>query len=327
MVHRFPRSLRPLLLLSTLALLLVLPRVFTSYPIFVLSLIMINIIAVIGLNLVMGYAGLVSLGHAGFVALGAYGTTLLMIHFELPFLPSMILTVAASLVVGFIVGLPALRLGPIYLVMTTYAFGQAVSVTLVNWIDVTRGYNGLKVPAPSILGVEISTFNFYYVIVATFALLLFISWRFVHSPAGRAFVAIRDSEPAAQSIGINLAIGKTMAFAISAVYGATAGGLYAGLTQFINPDGFRFAESLLYLNMAVVGGMGTAVGPVVGGVVLTLLPELIHEFEEYRGVLSGAILLAFLVFMPTGIIGTLEPIVGWLRQRGFALGHDNEGGL
>ena len=316
-----------------LAVLLWLPRILSSYSSFVLALIMVNIIAVIGLNIVMGYAGLVSLGHAGFVGLGAYGTTLLMTHMGTGYIPSMFIVAVGAFIVGIVVGLPALRLGPIYLVMTTYAFGQAVTVILVNWIDVTRGYNGLKVPVPTILGMEIGTRDFYYVVVIVFAGLALLAWRLIHSSSGRALVAMRDSEAAAQAIGINLAIGKTMAFAISAVFGAIAGSLYAGLTQFINPDGFRFANSLLYLNMAVVGGMGTMLGPVIGGSVLTLLPEAIRGFEEYRGVFSGAILLTFLVFMPTGIVGAVRRLLGrrpaWLagrrpiRERDLEVPHDS----
>jgi len=298
--------LPPLVALLAIVALFVLPQVAPSYVVYVVSLAMVNIIAVTGLNIVMGYAGLVSLGHAGFVAVGAYGTALLMAHLGLPFGASAIVASLAAMLVGFLVGLPALRVGAVYLAMTTFGFGEAVHVILLNWLDLTRGANGLRVPAPAILGYEFNSTTFYYVIAVAFLLLTFLARRIILSPMGRAFVALRDSELAAQAVGIQPSIFKTLAFAVSAFYGGLSGALFAGLARFINPDSFTFGDSLFYLNMNVVGGMGTFLGPIVGGATMTVLPEFVRSLGQYRGVFSGFILLFFLVFMPNGIVGVLK---------------------
>lgn len=302
----YRRKTIPLVLtVIAIAALLTLPQLAPSYVIYVVSLAMVNIIAVAGLNIVMGYAGLVSLGHAGFAAIGAYGTTLLMAHLGLSYGASLIIASLAATIVGFLVGLPALRVGAVYLAMTTFAFGEAIHVILLNWLDLTRGANGLRVPAPVIIGYEFSSTTFYYVIAVAFLLLTFLARRIILSPMGRAFVALRESELAAQAVGIQPSIFKTLAFAVSAFYGGLAGGLFAGLTRFVNPDSFTFGDSLFYLNMNVVGGMGTLLGPIVGGATMTVLPEFVRSLGQYRGVFSGFVLLFFLVFMPNGIVGII----------------------
>ena len=301
------RAFLPLLaVVVAIAALFALPQVAPSYVIYVVSLAMVNIIAVTGLNIVMGYAGLVSLGHAGFAAFGAYGTALLMAHLGLSYGASAIIASLAAMVVGFVVGLPALRVGAVYLAMTTFGFGEAIHVILLNWLDLTRGANGLRLPAPAILGYEFNSTTFYYVIAVALLLLTLLARRIILSPMGRAFVALRESELAAQAVGIQPSIFKTLAFAVSAFYGGLSGALFAGLARFINPDSFTFGDSLFYLNMNVVGGMGTILGPIVGGATMTFLPEFVRSLGQYRGVFSGFILLFFLIFMPNGIVGVLK---------------------
>jgi branched-chain amino acid transport system permease protein len=301
-------------LLGALAVgLLLLPLLLPRYPRFVASLTLVNAIAAMGVNLSMGYAGQVSVGHAGFAALGAYATALLMAApLELPFWAGLLAGTALAGLVGFLIGLPALRLSHLYIAMVTFGFGQVVSYVSLNWIELTNGPNGLAVPPATLGPYTFSPHTFYIVIAVAFLALLWIARNLVGSRVGRAFVAVRESELAAQAMGVHLARYKTIAFAIGAAYGGVSGSLYAGLSEYVNPDAFVFLVSILYLTMNVVGGMGTLAGPIVGAVVLTVLPELLRPFAEYKEFLSGALLLAFLVFMPRGIAGIASE--AWARR-------------
>jgi len=295
-----------------------LPQVLPVYHQFVLSLTLVNAIAAMGVNLSMGYAGQVSIGHAGFVAIGAYTAAILMIKTAAPYWLTLPLGGMLAALFGFLIGLPALRLSHLYIGMVTFGFGQAISFIALNWVALTNGPNGLTMPAITLGSFAFSPDSFYYVIAGVFLVLLWVARNLVASRIGRSFRAIRESETAAEAMGVNLVHYKTMAFAVGAAYAGLAGGLYAGLSQFVNPDAFVFLVSVLYLTMNVVGGMGTLAGPLVGAVIFTLTPELLRTFAEYKELLSGALLLAFLVFFPRGLVGILEQAlsrrVRWLGK-------------
>ncbi|MGQ0568619.1 MAG: branched-chain amino acid ABC transporter ATP-binding protein/permease [Armatimonadota bacterium] len=291
-------------------LLMVLPLVLPSYPKFVLTLTLLNVIAVVGLSLVMGYAGLVSLGHAGFAAVGAYGTALLVNPGGLSYWIGLPLGILAACAVGFVVGLPALRLAPLYLAMVTFGFGQSVFLIVLNWVSLTRGPNGLRIPPPSGPTAPLTGDGLYWIVAAVAVLSVVVAYRITRTRPGRALLALRESEVAAVTAGVDARAYKALAFALSAAYAGAAGGLYAGVVLFITPDNFVFPVSLLYVTMAVVGGIGSLAGSVVGGVILTVLPEFLRGFEEYRELLGGAVLLAFLVFLPQGIAGFVRSRVG-----------------
>lgn len=278
------------------------------YPQFVVSLVLVNAIAAMGVNLSMGYAGQVSVGHAGFAAVGAYTTALLMSELDLSFWLTVPIGAVLAGSVGVLVGLPALRLSPLYIAMVTFGFGQAINSLCINWVSLTNGPNGVSVPPVTLGTYTLSARALYYVIAIAFLLLFWVSGNIVRSRLGRSFIAVRESELAAQSMGVHLAKYKTVAFSIGAVYGSVSGSLYAGLSQFVNPDAFVFLVSIMYLTMNVVGGMGTLVGPVLGAVIFTVLPELLRPAAEYKEFFSGALLLAFLIFMPGGIAGTLASL-------------------
>lgn len=286
-----------------IAALVLIPLALPRYPRFVASLSLVNAIAAMGVNLSMGYAGAVSVGHAGFAGVGAYATALLMGKLGWPFW--LVLPVAAVVAAGLgaLIGVPALKLNPLYISMVTFGFGQVVIYVALNWIALTNGPNGLTVPTVELASYAFSPETFYYPIAVCFLVMLWLACNLVRSRTGRAFVAIRDGELAAQAMGIHLAKYKTVAFAVGAFYGGVAGSLYAGLSEFVNPDAFVFSVSILYLTMNVVGGMGTPAGPVVGALVFTILPELLRPFAEYKEFLAGALLLAFLVFLPRGVVG------------------------
>jgi branched-chain amino acid transport system permease protein len=278
------------------------------------------------MNLSMGYAGQVSVGHAGFVAIGAYTTAILMAKLGLPFWVTLVLGGAFAGLFGFLLGLPTLKMSHLYIGTVTFAFGMAADLIALNWVSLTNGPNGLAVPPAMIGDYAFTPDSFYYVAAAVFLLLFWVSRNIVNSRLGRAFLAVRESETAAEAMGIHLAKYKTMAFAIGAAYGGFSGCLYAGLSQFVNPDAFVFQISILYLTMNVVGGMGTLAGPLLGATLFTFLPEILRPFAEYKEFLSGAALLIFLLFCPSGLVGMARET--WRRARAwFPAGDTRPGAL
>jgi len=278
----------------------------SNYPLFVLSLAIVNIIAVLGLNLVMGYAGQISLGQAGFAAIGAYATALLVVNLDTSYWLAVPLGALLAALSGYILGLPALRLGPLYVSMVTFGFGLIVVIIVQNWYELANGPNGMVVPPPVFFGRELFPREFHVAIVAIAAVLFLLARNIVDSKHGRAFIAIRESELAARGMGVNLAHYKTTAFALGAFYAGISGGLFAGLAQFINPDAFVFPVSILYVTMAILGGINTLTGAAIGGAMLTALPELLRGAAEYKDFLTGFLLLLLLIFLPNGIVGFIR---------------------
>ena len=278
----------------------------SNYPLFVLSLSIVNVIAVLGVNLVMGHAGQISLGQAGFAAIGAYATALLVVNLDVSYWLAVPLGALLAAVSGYILGLPALRLGPLYVSMVTFGFGLIVVIIVQNWYELANGPNGMVVPPPVFFGRELFPREFHIAIVAIVAVLFLLARNIVDSKHGRAFIAIRESELAARGMGVNLAHYKTTAFALGAFYAGISGGLFAGLAQFINPDAFVFPVSILYVTMAILGGINTLVGAAIGGTMLTVLPELLRGAAEYKDFLTGFLLLLLLIFLPNGIVGFIR---------------------
>ena len=312
-----PAALWVLFALCLALIPLTLPR----YPRFVLSLSLVNAIAAMGVNLSMGYAGQVSVGHAGFAAIGAYATAILMTRLGVSFWLTLPIGASLAGLLGFLIGLPALRLNPLYIAMVTFGFGQVMGYVSVNWIELTNGPNGLSVPPITVGEYAFSPNSFYYVIAAVFLFLLWLSRNLILSRVGRCFIALRESELAAQAMGVHLAKYKTIAFAVGAFYGGVSGSLYAGLSEFVNPDAFVFLVSILYLTMNVIGGMGTLAGPVLGALIFTVIPEILRPFAEYKEFLSGGLLLVFLIFLPQGIVGMVGEAARrtpWLSRHGAA---------
>lgn len=271
-----------------------------DYVNYIVMLILINVVAANGVNIAMGYCGLVLVGQAGFAAIGAYTTALLM-NAGVDFLAALAAGAVMAGVVGFAIGLPALRLSPLYIAMVTFGFGQAVNSLAVNWIGVTGGPNGLAVPPPSLFNMPVAPALLYVMIgIITVASFVVVS-NVATSRIGRAFIAVRESETAARSTGVDVNAYKMMAFSFGACLGGLSGGLYALVSGLVNPDAFVFGVSVSYVTMCVLGGLGTIVGPLLGAVVLTLLPEFLQAYAN-QGVISGVILLAFLVLIPRGIV-------------------------
>lgn len=281
---------------------------------FVVGLALINCVAATGINISMGYAGLVSVGHAGFAAIGAYATVLLMTHLGVSYFLAILLASAIAATCGIIIAIPSLRLSSLYIAMITFGFGQAVNLVLMNWLELTRGPNGLAVPPIQVFGHEVQPVLMYYFLIGAFLCALWISWNLLSSRFGRALLALKGNEAAAESMGIPVARYKIAAFALGALFGGLSGSLYVGVSDFINPYAFSFEVSIAYLTMSVVGGLGVFWGPVFGASLLTVLPELLRPVAEYKELVFGSLLLIFLIVMPEGIAPMIGRGVGRLRR-------------
>jgi branched-chain amino acid transport system permease protein len=302
--------------------LLVAPWLVGDYWLTQLAFILIYSIAGLGLMVLAGFTGLASLGHAAFLGVGAY-TQAFLLGIGWPFLLSLSCASALSAAVGVIVGLPALRVKGIYLAIATQAFGFIVEEVLARWESVTGGNSGRNVPGVQIFGFEIgSGEGFYYVCLAICVLCTLGVLNLMRSGTGRAFVAIRDSEISAQSMGIAIAQYKTLAFAISAALTGLAGALYAHKLRFISPDQFGALQSIELLLLVVVGGLGSIHGAFLGAIFLIAMPQLISLSKDFlpaaigqasglQGFVYGLVLVGIVLFEPMGMYGR------WLKIRTF----------
>ncbi len=265
----------------------------------------IYIILTSSLNLTNGYTGLFSFGHAAFYGIGAYTAGILSTRYAVPFWLTLPLSGIVAGIFGVAIALPTLRLGGIFLALITIGFQEIVYLIILNWIALTRGPMGIPgIPAPSLFGFALlSNRAFYFLVLAIVVVMLFLISRIVDSRLGRAFVAIREDEVAAQSTGIAVFPTKVLSFVLATALAGVAGALFAHHARFISADSFRLDETFLILTMLIVGGMGTIVGPVIGAVFLVILPEVSRFLVEYRDLVYGVILIGVILFRPQGIAG------------------------
>ena len=310
---------------SMLALFLVAaPWVVAEYWLAQLTFVLIYAVVGLGLMLLAGFTGLFSMGHAAFLGVGAY-TEAVMVNAGVPFPLALICAGLFSAMAGVIVGLPALRVKGIYLGMATLSFGFIVEEGIARWEHMTGGNAGLSVNPPALLGWTLdSTESFYYlclvvVVGATLAIL-----NLLRSSTGRAFVAIRDSEISAQSMGIHLARYKTLSFALSAALAGIGGALYAHKIQFLSPDQFNIIQSIDLLLMVVIGGLGSVHGAFLGAIFLIVMPQLIAMAKDFlpaaiagaaglQGTVYGMVLIAFVLFEPLGLYGRWLKVRTWFQ--------------
>jgi branched-chain amino acid transport system permease protein len=307
-----------------LALMLAAPLWAGDYGLSQLSFVLIYAIAGLGLMVLSGYTGLASIGHAAFLGVGAYVEAWCAAR-GWPFPLSMALAAALSAAVGGIVGLPALRVKGIYLAIATLAMGIIVEEILARWESVTGGNAGVSVKSLHFPGLELGgSTAFFYVAMGLCVLVTLAVLNLLRSATGRAFIAIRDSEISAQSMGIHLARYKTMAFALSAAIVGLAGTLYAHQLRFISPDQFGILQSIDLLLLVVVGGLGSVHGAFLGAVFLIAMPQLIAVGKDFlppaigqssglQGVVYGAVLMAFVLFEPMGLYGRWLKVRTWLE--------------
>jgi branched-chain amino acid transport system permease protein len=234
----------------------------------------------VSLMVLVGYTGLVSLGHAAFLGIGAYAHAYFLEH-GIPWIPSVVLAVLITTACGFVVGLPALRMTGIYLAIATLAFSIILQEVFTRWESVTHGFKGMPVAPPVIFGVSFADEReFYFLCLFFLVLALWLTRNLLRAPTGRAWIAIRDSEIAAQSMGVNLAIYKSMAFAYSAALMGLAGALFAHKIAYLAPDIFTILLSIQFLLLVIVGGLGSLHGAVFGAIFVALLPPAIAILRD-----------------------------------------------
>ncbi|MDQ2990226.1 MAG: ATP-binding cassette domain-containing protein, partial [Pseudomonadota bacterium] len=293
--------------LAVLALACGLALSLNSYYVFVIATIALTAIVGIGLNVLLGLTGQVSFGHVGFYAIGAYAVAILTTGMGWSF---WLAWPAAALIAGAfgaLLALPALRVKGPYLAMITIAFSFIVQHAIVEMRSLTGGQNGIMgVTAPS-LGIDLGGERVVALLALLTAALLFAAYAWLSRGTwGAAMRAVKDSETAAESIGLNPLVIKTVAFTVSAMLAGLAGGLFAPLSGFVTPDSFGFMQSILFMLVVVVGGAGATAGPLAGALVVGLLPELLSALAEYRLLFFGGLLLLVLWIAPDGIVGALR---------------------
>jgi branched-chain amino acid transport system permease protein len=272
---------------ALVAALLVLPRVVPDY-VGDISLVFIYGLCGLSLMVLAGYTGLISLGHAAFLGIGAYAHVFFAHDLKLPWVVSVALACAITAAAGVLVGLPALRMTGVYLTIATLAFALIIQEVFSRWDRVTGGLKGKPVDKPVLFGFSFaSELAFYFLCLAVLVGALWLTANLLRAPTGRAWVAIRDSEIAAQSMGVNVAVYKTMAFAYSAALMGVAGALFAHKIGFLAPDIFSVLFSIQFLLMVVVGGLGSLHGAVYGAVFVALLPVLISQSRDAVPVWAG----------------------------------------
>jgi len=266
------------------------------YYIQVATTVGIFLIAALGLHLITGITGLFSFGHAAFLSIGAYTSALMSIHLPTPFIVNLLAGGLMAALWGVILGFPSLRLTGDYLGITTLGFGEIVRVVFIN-MKITGGASGLAgIPKETNIAMV-------YIIVA---ITIFGLYRIQNSRFGRALMAIREDEIAAEAMGINPLFYKIKGFALGTFLAGISGGLFAHMMQYLNPADFGFQRSFEILNYVVLGGLGSIPGAVLGTVVLTLAPEFLRIVQEYRMLFYGALMVTMMIFRPHGLLGGVD---------------------
>jgi len=259
------------------------------------------------MNLITGCTGRLNLGHAAFYGIGAYSSALLVMRLGLPVGLAMPLAGLTTVLFGILIGIPCLKLKGSYLAITTLAFGEITRLALINFVFITNGPLGIRgIPGPSWAESKIS---YYYFVLSLCLCCLLVIRRLLNSQMGKTFVAIREDEVRAETVGIDTTRVKIINFALGAFFAGIAGSFYAHYVRFISPDTFTLNETFTILTMVVIGGFGTFAGPIVGGVIFTFLPELLRAIAEYRMMIYGLMMCIAITFMPDGIVGLLRPLI------------------
>lgn len=284
--------------------LLAAPAFLGGYFVYLLNLIGVFSLVAIGLNLLTGYSGQISLGHSAFFAVGAYGSALLVSRVGLPFWLAIPIAGGLAALIGAVVALPALRLKNLYLAIATLGAGIVTQRLIFEWRSVTGGGGGLEVPPPQLGPWTLAAGGqMYYLILLCVVAGAWSAANLVRSRTGRAMVMLRESEVAAGCLGIPVAKYKVIAFGLSGFYVAIAGGLYAFLVHYINPESFSVNLSIMFLAMIVIGGLGTITGSVLGAIFYVAIPEIFRGIKDAPGLVFGLSLIVVMVLMPQGLAG------------------------
>jgi len=303
-----------LLLAALLAVACVLPFVLSNYRIFQMALVLVYAIALLGLNILTGYNGQISLGHGAFYAIGAYCAAMLMDHAGFPYWATVPIAGAVCLVAGFLFGLPALRLEGLYLALATFALGVSMPQLLKyhhleKW---TGGVQGIVIPKPDApFGLPLNQDQWLYFFILAVTIVMFVlAYNLLHGRVGRALIAIRDHHTAAEVMGINTALYKSLAFGVSAMYTGVAGALGAIAVQFVAPDSFNVFLSITFLVGVVVGGLASLPGALYGALFIQFVPNIADEISKAAPwAIFGIFLIAFVYVMPSGVAGAVRMIL------------------
>ncbi len=286
-----------------------------DYHLTVMSTAYIFALATVGLNLITGYTGQFNLAHSGFMAVGAYTVGILTVDHQVPFWIAFALSGVTATVLGFFIGLVSLRLKGHYFSIFTLCVGYIMFLVIEKWESLTHGTVGIiGIPAPSAIGPLAfdSPRSLYYLVLFFLVLGVWVMHRIVTSLLGRTFMAIRNSDELAESLGINLMRNKLLAFMLSVFYAGLAGGLYASFVRFLGP-GLASVEHTFDMTMyMLVGGLGTLLGPLLGALAVPWLTQYLQFLQEYRFIVFGPILVLLVIFVPHGIVGTY---LGWRARR------------
>jgi len=287
-----------------------------DYQSLVLATVAITAIVGVGLNILMGLAGQTSLGHAAFYAIGAYAATLLTMKLGVPYIVALTGAAIISGMAGALLALPALRAKGPYLAMITIAFGYFIEQGIAEWKNLTGGWNGImSIPLPVLYGAEISATQLtWFAVLLSAGLIPAYSW-FTQSRWGIIMRSTRDAEIAASSVGARLLVVRVIAFSLSAALAGVAGSLFASMNGFISPESFPFFQSIIFLLMLMIGGVGYSTGPLLGALVVILLPELLSSLAQYRLLFFGGLLLLVLLIAPNGIAGGLVSLWEYFSKR------------
>jgi len=297
-------SLVAILLLYALGQILIGMGTIDSYVLLNIVVIGINVILAVSLNLITGFTGQFSLGHAAFMSIGAYASAVVTAKLGLPFIVGLIVAALCAALAGIIIGIPTLRLKGDYLAIATLGFGEIVRIIILNneYVGGASGMNDIP---------QYTNWTWLFFMVA---LTLVLIKNFIDSKSGRACIAIREDEIAAEAMGINTTYYKVLAFAIGALFAGVAGGLYSGYFYFIKPDAFGFMKSIDILVIVVFGGMGSIVGSVVGAIALSIISLVLQSVPELRMVIYSVILFVIMVYRPQGIMGNYK--IKFLKRGG-----------
>jgi branched-chain amino acid transport system permease protein len=265
------------------------------------------VILALGLNIVIGLGGMLHLGYAAFYAFGAYTYGLLNYYYGVGFWIALPLGGLVAALFGILLGIPVLRLRGDYLGIVTLGFAEIVRIVLENWVELTNGPRGLPgIDRPGLFGIDFSLTQAanltYYIAFALVLITIFFVNRLENSRVGRAWVAMREDDIASEAMGIDLTRAKLTAFSLAAFWAGLAGVLFAAKTTFVSPSSFTLMESITVLLAVVLGGMGSIPGVIIGALIVSLLPEALREFSQYRMLLFGALLVVMMVFRPGGIV-------------------------
>ena len=303
------------------AALLAFPAFGSVYALYMVCLIAINVIATVGLNITVGYAGLLSIGHSAFIGVGAYVSALLWLHAGTPLAINIVAGGIAAFLVGLVFGVPSLRIKGVYLAIATLAAQYSLYFIFQQWERVTGGDRGLSLPRVDVFG--FGDTGFYYVVIGLAAALCLVSANLFRTRIGRAFIAVRERDYAAEVLGIDVVRTKLLAFGLGAAFAGVAGALTAAFLRIVNPDQFTLLVSVFFLAAVVVGGRASTLGSILGAAFMTLMPEILREgldvvlgrggatdvaglLSPLREIFFGALIVGFLMFEPRGLAGLLD---------------------